>query len=168
MSRNPLSVSTPVQNTIELTDTKLTFGPQAVLTLKGFEQKDASSDIKDNNMDGRVGYKIDEIGYQGKPVGSATAGPEFEEPRRTVEPAADQAVPRQDAAGASRCRRRRTGAGLQLTDAEQALVEANVNQLLAAKPHLALENLSLKTTHGESRFSLALDLGKPSHGTAAG
>ena len=40
------------QNTVELTDTKVTFGPQnAVLTLKGFEQKD-SSDIKDNNLAG--------------------------------------------------------------------------------------------------------------------
>jgi uncharacterized protein YdgA (DUF945 family) len=50
---------------------------------------------------------------------------------------------------------------LQLTDAEQALAEANVNQVLAAKPHLALENLSLKTTHGESKFNLLVDLAKP-------
>ncbi|MBS7679094.1 DUF945 family protein, partial [Vibrio cholerae] len=46
------------QNTVELTDTKVTFGPQkAVLTLKGFEQKD-SSETKDNNLAGRVDYKI--------------------------------------------------------------------------------------------------------------
>ena len=51
---------------------------------------------------------------------------------------------------------------LQLTEAEQTLAEANVNQLLAAKPQVALENLSLKTTHGESKFNLVLDLTKPS------
>jgi uncharacterized protein YdgA (DUF945 family) len=33
--------------------------------------------------------------------------------------------------------------------------------VLAAKPQLAVENLSLKTTHGESKFSLVLDLAKP-------
>ena len=149
------------QNTIELTDTKLTFGPQkAVLTLKGFEQKD-SSDIKDNNMDGRVDYKIDEIGYQGKPVGSAAMALSL---KNLDVPSSllltklyqDKMQPVQAAAAAGE-----PVPELQLTDAEQALVEANVNQLLAAKPHLALENLSLKTTHGESRFSLALDLAKP-------
>ena len=149
------------QNTIELTDTKLTFGPQkAVLTLKGFEQKD-SSDIKDNNMDGRVDYKIDEIGYQGKPVGSAAMALSL---KNIDVPSGllltklyqDKMQPVQAAAAAGE-----PVPELQLTDAEQALVEANVNQLLAAKPHLALENLSLKTTHGESRFSLALDLAKP-------
>ena len=50
---------------------------------------------------------------------------------------------------------------LQLSDAEQALADTNVNQLLAAKPQVAVENLSLKTTHGESKFSLVLDLTKP-------
>eukprot|EP01030_Chromulinospumella_sphaerica_P019849 gene19849-19752_t len=59
------------QNTVVLSNSTFTFGPeQAVLTVKGFEQKD-SSDTKDNNLDGRVDYKITEIGYQGKPVGSA-------------------------------------------------------------------------------------------------
>jgi hypothetical protein len=33
--------------------------------------------------------------------------------------------------------------------------------VLAAKPQVALENLSLKTTHGESKFNLVLDLAKP-------
>ncbi|MGK9416215.1 YdgA family protein [Pseudomonas cedrina] len=148
------------QNTIELTDTKLTFGPQkAVLTLKGFEQKD-SSEVNDNIMAGRVDYKIDEIGYQGKPVGSAAMALSlknidvpssllltklYQDKMQPVQAAAaGQPVPE-----------------LQLTEAEQALAEANVNQLLAAKPHLALENLSLKTTHGESKFNLVLDLAKP-------
>jgi uncharacterized protein YdgA (DUF945 family) len=94
------------QNTVELTDTKLTMGPQkAVLTLKGFEQKD-TSDTKDNNLAGRVDYKIDEIGYQGKPVGSGRHGPEHEERRRAVDAGADQALSGQDGTRAGRrCRR---------------------------------------------------------------
>ena len=149
------------QNTVELTDTKVTFGPQkAVLTLKGFEQKD-TSETKDNNLAGRVDYKIDEIGYQGKPVGSAAMALSmknvdipamlvltklYQDKMQPVQAAAaaDQPVPE-----------------LQLTDAEQALAEANVNQVLAAKPQLAVENLSLKTTHGESKFNLVVDLAKP-------
>ncbi|TFY88368.1 DUF945 domain-containing protein [Pseudomonas nabeulensis] len=150
------------QNTVELTDSKVTFGPQkAVLTLKGFEQKD-SSDIKDNNLAGRVDYKIDEIGYQGKPVGSAAMGlsvKNIDVPSGLVltKLYQDKMQPVQAAAAAGQ-----PVPELQLTEAEQAVAETNVNQLLAAKPQVALENLSLKTTHGESKMSLIVDLTKPS------
>ena len=150
------------QNTVELTDSKFTFGPQkAVLTVKGFEQKD-SSETKDNNLAGRVDYKIDEIGYQGKPVGSAAMALSMKNvdiPAMLVltKLYQDKMQPVQAAAAAGQ-----PVPELQLTEAEQTLAEANVNQLLAAKPHLALENLSLKTTHGESKFNLILDLTKPS------
>ncbi|TFY88309.1 DUF945 domain-containing protein [Pseudomonas kairouanensis] len=150
------------QNTVELTDTKATFGPQkSVLTLKGFEQKD-TSDIKDNHLAGRVDYKIDEIGYQGKPVGSATLGlsvKNIDVPSGLVltKLYQDKMQPVQAAAAAGQ-----PVPELQLTEAEQTLAEANVNQLLAAKPQVALENLTLKTTHGESKFSLLVDLTKPS------
>ncbi|AZF50682.1 GTP-binding protein [Pseudomonas sp. R4-34-07] len=149
------------QNTIELTDTKVTFGPQkAVLTLKGFEQKD-SSETKDNNLAGRVDYKIDEIGYQGKPVGSAAMAVSMKNvdiPAMLVltKLYQDKMQPVQAAAAAGQ-----PAPELQLTEAEQTLAEANVNQVLAAKPQLAVENLSLKTTHGESKFSFVLDLAKP-------
>ncbi|MBF6028408.1 YdgA family protein [Pseudomonas sp. P115] len=149
------------QNTVELTDTKVTFGPQkAVLTLKGFEQKD-SSDIKDNNLAGRVDYKIDEIGYQGKAVGSAAMSlsvKNIDVPSGLVltKLYQDKMQPVQAAAAAGQ-----PVPELQLTEAEQTLAEANVNQLLAAKPQVALENLSLKTTHGESKFNLVVDLAKP-------
>ncbi|MBC3199514.1 YdgA family protein [Pseudomonas poae] len=149
------------QNTVELTDAKFTFGPQqSVLTLKGFEQKD-SSNTKDNNLAGRVDYKIDEIGYQGKPVGSAAMAVSmknvdvpsmvvltklYQEKMQPVQAAAAAGEPVPE---------------LQLTEAEQALADANVNQLLAAKPQVAVENLSLKTTHGESKLNLVLDLAKP-------
>lgn len=149
------------QNTVELTDTKVTFGPQkAVLTLKGFEQKD-STQAKDNNLAGRVDYKIDEIGYQGKAVGSAAMAVSMKNvdiPAMLVltKLYQDKMQPVQAAAAAGQ-----PVPELQLTEAEQALAEANVNQVLAAKPQLAVENLSLKTTHGESKFNLVVDLAKP-------
>lgn len=150
------------QNTVELSNTKVTFGPQqAVVTLKSFEQKD-TSEIKDNNLAGRVDYKIDEIGYQGKPVGSAAMNVSmknvdipamlvltklYQEKMQPVQAAAAAGQPTPE---------------LQLTEAEQTLAQTNIDQLLAAKPQLAMENLSLKTTNGESRFNLVLDLTKPS------
>ena len=146
---------------MELTDTKVTFGPQkAVLTLKGFEQKD-SSETKDNNLAGRVDYKIDEIGYQGKAVGSAAMAVSMKNvdiPAMLVltKLYQDKMQPVQAAAAAGQ-----PVPELQMTEAEQALAEANVNQVLAAKPQLAVENLSLKTTRGESKFNLVVDLTKP-------
>jgi uncharacterized protein YdgA (DUF945 family) len=150
------------QNTVELSDTKLTMGPQkAVLTLKGFEQKD-TSETKDNNLAGRVDYKIDEIGYQGKPVGSAAMALSMKNvdvPSMLVltKLYQDKMAPVQAAAAAGE-----PVPELQLSDAEQALADTNVNQLLAAKPQVAVENLSLKTTRGESKFNLVVDLAKPS------
>ena len=49
-----------------------------------------------------------------------------------------------------------------LSPADQALVQAEVSKLLAAKPHIELEKLSLKTASGESQFNLSMDLGNPS------
>lgn len=150
------------QNTIELTNTQLTFGPQQLmLTLKGFEQKD-TSDVQDNNMAGRVDYKIDEIVYQGKPVGSAAMAVSMKNvdvPAMMVLTQLYQAKmqPVQAAAAAGQ-----PAPELQLNEAEQVLAQANVDKLLAAKPQVALENLSLKTVHGESRFNLLVDLTKPS------
>ncbi|MBD1550032.1 YdgA family protein [Pseudomonas typographi] len=49
----------------------------------------------------------------------------------------------------------------QLSPADQLLVQASALRLLAGQPHIALENVGLKTANGESHFSLALDLAKP-------
>src|SRR5690606_10784877 len=50
---------------------------------------------------------------------------------------------------------------LDMTAQEQAKVQADLQKMLAAKPQLALENLSFKTANGESRFNLAVDLASP-------
>lgn len=150
------------QNTVVLSNSTFTFGPeQAVLTVKGFEQKD-SSDTKDNNLDGRVDYKITEIGYQGKPVGSAAMAvsvKNIDVPSTMVltKLYQDKMQPVQAAQAAGQ-----SIPELQLSEAEQVLAQANVDLLLAAKPQVALENLSLKTANGESRFNLVVDLTKPS------
>ena len=50
---------------------------------------------------------------------------------------------------------------IDLTEAEEAQVKANLEKLLAAQPQIALENLSFTTSNGESKASLVVDLAKP-------
>jgi len=50
---------------------------------------------------------------------------------------------------------------LQLSPADQQQILSQLTALLAGKPHIELENLSLKTPHGESHVSLAIDLANP-------
>ena len=49
----------------------------------------------------------------------------------------------------------------EMTPQERAKVQADMQRMLAAKPQVALEELSFKTANGESRFSLAVDLANP-------
>ncbi|MGY4535328.1 uncharacterized protein YdgA (DUF945 family) [Pseudomonas sp. TE3786] len=45
--------------------------------------------------------------------------------------------------------------------AEEEKLKADIGQLLAGKPHIALEKFSVKTAHGEAAVSLAVDFNKP-------
>lgn len=47
------------------------------------------------------------------------------------------------------------------TDAEGEKLKVDVGNLLAAKPHIALEKFSIKTAHGEAALSLSVNLDKP-------
>lgn len=50
---------------------------------------------------------------------------------------------------------------LKLSDADQQQLNADLLALLAAKPHIQLEKLSLKTANGESQANLVVDLASP-------
>ncbi|MGC1328650.1 YdgA family protein [Pseudomonas sp.] len=50
---------------------------------------------------------------------------------------------------------------LQLSDADQQQLNTDMLTLLAAKPHIEMENLSVKTANGQSQASLVLDLTSP-------
>ena len=148
------------QNTVALTNTKVTFGPQqSVLTVRDFQQKQ-SSQANDSNMAGRLDYKIGEIGFQGKPVGSAAMAISMKNidiPAMLSLTELFQAKIKLDQAAAAG----QPEPELTLTDVEQDQVKADIAKLLSAKPQLAVETLSLKTTNGESRFNLVLDLTNP-------
>ncbi|MFZ0788203.1 MAG: YdgA family protein [Chromatiaceae bacterium] len=151
------------QNTVTLANTKVTFGPQqSVLTVRDVQQKQ-SSQAKDSNMAGRLDYQIGEIGFQGKPVGSAALSMSM----KNIDIPAMHSLAELFQAKIKPLQATATAAAgqpepeLTLSDAEQDQVKADIAKLLSAKPQLAVETLSLKTTNGESRFNLVLDLTNP-------
>lgn len=142
-----------------------TLGPkQEVLLVKGLEQNNLYSAEGQDKLGARIEYKVSDINYAGRPVGSGqmvvtlksldipalqslaewyqTKMPQVQEMQRAT--AAGEPMPAFD-----------------MTEDEKAKVLAEVQKILVAKPKLAIEQLSFKTANGESRFSLALDFANP-------
>ncbi|MBA1201409.1 YdgA family protein [Pseudomonas capeferrum] len=144
-----------------LAEARITQGhQQKLLLIKGLEQNNLYGADGDK-MHGRLEYKIGDITYDNRPVGSGhmlftfkdvdmtalqslndwyqTRLPEFREAA-----AAGQVLPNID-----------------MGPEERAKVQADLQKMLAAKPQVALEDLSFKTAKGTSRFNLIVDLGNP-------
>jgi len=145
-----------------LAEAKATLGDkQQVLVLKGLEQNILQTLDGPDTVGGRVDYRVAGITWDGRAVGSAQMGvsikslnapalqalskwyqahlPEFEAAQ-----AAGQPVPE-----------------IQMDEAEKARFHGDLQQLLASKPKLAIENLALRTANGESRFDLSMDFANP-------
>ncbi|BBP74052.1 GTP-binding protein [Pseudomonas sp. Ost2] len=150
-------------NTLELSNAKVTYGlTPATVTVKDFEQKD-SLDATGNILAGRLAYTVGDIGYNGKSVGSAQmslAAKNLDIPavRSLTQIYQSELQAMQQAAAQGE----ETPAVPELTAEQQLKAQADIRQLLAGKPQIAVENLSFKTANGESRFSLLLDLTNPS------
>ncbi|MFJ4352061.1 YdgA family protein [Pseudomonas sp. NPDC089428] len=146
-----------------LAEAKATLGDkQQVLVLKGLEQNVLQTLDGPDTVGGRVDYRVADITWDGRAVGNAQMGvsikslnapalqslskwyqahlPEFEAAQ-----AAGQPVPE-----------------IQMDEAEKARFHGDLQQLLASKPKLAIENLALRTANGESRFDLSMDFASPS------
>jgi len=153
------------QNTLELSGLKATFGDkQSVLTLKHFEQKTFSEETG-STVAGRADYRVGEIAFDGKTVGSAEMlwsmkNLDSQGMLDLVQVYQNVLQPYQKAATEASAEGE-PAPELQMSDAEQVKVRAAVNKVLEAKPQIALESLAFKTAGGESRFSLSLDLAKP-------
>ena len=149
---------------LALADTQVTFGPkQEVLVLKGLQQNNlynAEGQAKDK-LAGRLEYKVDDISYAGRKVGSA----EMVLTMKSIDIPAMQALmawyqsqlPQMQQAAAEG-----EAPELEMTPEEQAKVQADLQKLLVAKPQVAVEKLAFKTANGESHFNLAMDFANPS------
>lgn len=145
-----------------LANLQATLGPkQEVLVLKGLEQNSLSTAEGKDRVGGRVEYKVSDITYAGRQVGSG----QMVMSMKSINMAAAQALlewyqsklPELQAAAAQ-------GEGQmapQMTPEEEAKVKADLQKLLADKPQFALEELSFKTANGQSRFNLSMDFANP-------
>lgn len=146
-----------------LAETQVILGDkQDVLVLKGLEQNNRYDAEGQDKLSGRLEYKVADITYAGRAVGSG----QMVWSMKSLDIPAMQALiawyqtrmPQIQQAAAQG----ETMPSFDMTPEEQAKVQADLQQMLAAKPQLALENLSFKTANGESRFNLAVDLASPS------
>ncbi len=115
----------------------------------------------EGNLDAQVSYDVGTISFDGRDIGSAQmlwkfANFDIGSTNALLQIYQDKIQAEVQAAAA-------VGQSFtpHLTPADQALVQAQVGKLLAAKPHIELEKLSLKTANGESHFNLSMDLANP-------
>lgn len=147
---------------VELKDTQMSFGDnQPTLVFKQIEQRD-NLQVTGDFLSASLAYKIAGISYADKSIGSmqmAWSAKQVDVPALKALGEMYQAklqAPEQQAAAA-----RGEVPQIAFSAAEQALLQIELGKLLAGKPQLALDNLSLKTANGESHLSLAVDLAKP-------
>ncbi|MDM3885544.1 YdgA family protein [Pseudomonas sp. BCRC 81390] len=147
---------------LALAETKVTLGPkQQVLLVKGLQQNVRQTLEGADTVGGRVEYKVEDIRWDDRAVGKAQMAvsvsslnapalqalsawyqshlPEFEAAAAAGEPMPE----------------------IQMDEAEKARFQADLQKLLAAKPRVAVENLSFKTANGESRFDLSMGFAAP-------
>jgi uncharacterized protein YdgA (DUF945 family) len=113
------------------------------------------------NLSAQVSYDIDMINYGGKDIGAAQmlwklSNFDVASTQSLYTIYQQKVQPQQQAAALAG-----QPLKLQLSDADQAQINAGLAKMLAAKPHIELEKLSLKTANGESHFSVAMDLNNP-------
>lgn len=148
---------------LALAEAQATFGPQQeVLVLKDLQQNNlynAEGEAKDK-LSGRLEYKVGDISYAGRKVGSGEAvltmkSIDIPAMQALMEWYQTQLPQMQQAAAAGEA------PALDMTPEEQAKVQGDLQRLLVAKPQVAVEKLAFKTANGESRFNLTMDFANP-------
>lgn len=152
-------------NTLLLTNSKTSFGEQkSVLGLKNFEMKNNSSE-NGTSASGRADYKIGELSFNDKVIGSAQMAVSLKNldipATMSLMQVYQAKLQPYEKAAAEAAEAGEPAPELELTEAEEAQVKADLEKLLAGAPQVALENLSFSTANGESRASLIVDLAKP-------
>ncbi|MDO7899859.1 YdgA family protein [Pseudomonas citrulli] len=153
------------ENTVLLSNIKSTFGePKSVVGLKNLEMKNNSSE-NGTSASGRADYKIGELSFNDKVIGSAQMAVSLKNldipaTMSLMQVYQTKLQPYEKAAAEAAAAGEPTPE-LNLTEAEEAQVKADLEKILAGAPQIALENLSFGTANGESRASLVVDLAKP-------
>jgi len=153
------------ENTVALSNSQTTFGAkQSVLGFKNFEMKNQTEE-SGTSASGRADYKVSEVSLNGKAVGSAQMAMSLKHldipATMSLMQIYQSKLQPYEQLAAEAAEAGQPVPELKLTEAEETQLKTGLEQLLAAGPQVALENLSFKTTNGESRANLVLDLTKP-------
>lgn len=113
------------------------------------------------SLAGQINYDLGMISFNGNDIGSASMAWKFSNFDVTATQALYQLyqtkiMPQQQAAALAD-----RPFELNLSKADQDWANAELEKLLAGKPHVEMSKLGLKTANGESHMSLAVDLADP-------
>lgn len=147
-------------STVKMARAMLQIGDKPPVLLKDLETTSLMQEAE-GNLSAQLSYDIGMINYNSKDIGAAQMLWKFGNfdtvsTRALLKFFQEKIQPQQQAA-------LRAGQPfkLQLSDVDQAQMNADLAKLLTAKPHIELEKISLKTANGESHFSFAVDLNNP-------
>ncbi|WP_263142869.1 YdgA family protein [Pseudomonas sp. RIT-PI-AD] len=125
------------------------------ITFRDFVENDSLQQEGDK-VAARMGYDIGMLGYDGKDVGAL----QMIWSLKNLDGAALKSLGELYTAYAAQTQVKGQE-NAELSAEQKVRLQADLKRLLAAKPSVALETLSLKTPHGESRFNLSLNLAQP-------
>lgn len=148
---------------LKLASVSYQVGEEPAFAVKDIVEND-SSDADGNNVSGRMTLGTGPISIGGKEVGSSTLAASV----KNVDVPSMQALTKFAERKGEQIQAERAAdsdkePSTDLTPAEKAELQTNLKVFLGAKPQWNLENISLKTTQGESHFNLKLDLQAPSN-----
>jgi len=148
------------ENSLKLASIEVKAGDKPPVLIKNLAQ---ASNFEENSgkLGGHVSYDIGQVSFDGKDIAGVQMiwrMKDFDAAavQALVEVYRDKLAPVQQAAAQGE-----EAPELAFTPAEEEKLKADIGQLLAGKPHVALEKFSIKTAHGEAALSLSVDLNKP-------
>ncbi len=139
---------------LALARTEVLAEDQPALLMQDFVQTDRIEE-RGQSLGGSVDYTVGALSYAGKPLGSVRLGMSV----ANLDVAALQQLEGWYKEFLARLETAEASAAL--ADTDEARLRQSLEALLAGKPSLSLDRLSLKTANGESSFNLRFDLARP-------
>lgn len=148
------------ESSVKLANASISVADKPPVVIKNIAQA-GTFEENDGKLAGHVSYDIGQVSFDGKDI----AGLHMIWRMKDFDAAAvqslvnlykDKLAPVQQAQALGQ-----EAPDMAFTPAEEEKLKADVGQLLAGKPHVALEKFSIKTANGEALVSLAMDFNKP-------
>ena len=147
-------------SSLKLAAARLKLGDKPAMLFKDVSQTGSLQESV-GVLDGRLGYDIGTVSYGNKSLGGMQMRWSLKNfdalaVQSLIELYREKLIPVQQAQSLGQ-----NVPDVALTPADEERLEADFEQLLAGRPHIALEQFSIKTSKGEARLSVAVDLDTP-------